>query len=66
MGDKTWNIGEFQIFLGIDLILSENIGIVSDNTNLGLRVDQIRGEIGILKDFDGTLSRFHTRSTQGW
>ena len=30
MGDKTWNIGEFQIFLGIYLILYEKIKIVSD------------------------------------
>ena len=63
MGDKTWNIGECQIFLGIYSILHENIEIVSDNTTLGLKVDQIRGEIRIWKDFDGTLSRFHTRST---
>ena len=63
MDGKTWNIGEFQIFLGIHLILYENIEIVCDNTNMGLKVDQIRGEIRIWKDFDGTLSRFHTRST---
>ena len=62
MGDKTWNIGEFQIFLGIYLILYENIGIVSEYANLGLKVDQIWGQIRIWKDFDGTLSRFHAWS----
>ena len=39
MGDKTWNIGKFQICIGIYLILYENIKIVSGNTNLGLKVD---------------------------